>query len=131
MCCAPGNLHGIGGDIWFWLRSADPLGCHKSEGSRPSHRPACLGVVLAACLLLSLLLCCAVLCYAAVDVQVMLEMCPDCDVKKIPRSGPAPVLLRPHELALIGPDWERYTAWIEGNENAKKVLGEYTLLQCC
>ena len=77
------------------------------------------------------MLCCAVLCYAAVDVQVMLEMCPDCDVKKIPRSGPAPVLLRPHELALIGPDWERYTAWIEGNENAKKVLGEYTLLQCC
>jgi hypothetical protein len=60
----------------------------------------------------------------------MLEMCPDCDVKKISRSGPAPVLLRPHELALIGPDWERYTAWIEGNENAKKVLGESILLQC-
>lgn len=55
----------------------------------------------------------------------MLEMCPDCDVKKIPRSGPAPVLLRPHELAMIGPDWETYTAWIEGNENAKKVLGAH------
>jgi hypothetical protein len=54
----------------------------------------------------------------------MLEMCPECNVQQIPKSGPAPVLLRPHELALIGPDWERYTAWIEGNDNAKKVLGE-------
>lgn len=52
-------------------------------------------------------------------------MCPDCDVNKIPKSGPAPVLLRPHELAKIGPDWESYTAWIESNDNAKQVLGEW------
>lgn len=57
-------------------------------------------------------------------LQVMLQMCPECDVSKIPKSGPAPVLLRPHELAMIGPDWETYTAWIEGNANAKQVLGK-------
>ena len=54
-------------------------------------------------------------------------MCPDCDVKKIPKSGPAPVLLRPHELAMVAADWEQYTAWIESNDDAKKVLGELTV----
>jgi hypothetical protein len=63
-------------------------------------------------------------------VQVMLEMCPDCDVKKIPKSGPAPVLLRAHELAVIGPDWETYTAWIESNDNAKNVLGGLAWCWC-
>lgn len=62
-------------------------------------------------------------CVMLPHLQVMLQMCPECDVKKIPKSGPAPVLLRPHELAMVGPDWESYTAWIEGNANAKQKLG--------
>jgi hypothetical protein len=33
--------------------------------------------------------------------------------------------MRPHELALVAPDWEAYTAWIEGNDHAKDVLGEH------
>jgi hypothetical protein len=51
------------------------------------------------------------------------EMCPSCDPEKVPRSGPAPVLLRPGELARAAPDWEAYSAWIERNELARKNLG--------
>lgn len=54
----------------------------------------------------------------------MREMCPSCDVRKVPKSGPSPVLIRPAELALVAPDWEVYSAWIEGNDHAKEVLGE-------
>eukprot|EP00879_Flechtneria_rotunda_P014651 GHRR01015310.1.p1 GENE.GHRR01015310.1~~GHRR01015310.1.p1 ORF type:complete len:332 (+),score=80.08 GHRR01015310.1:805-1800(+) len=55
--------------------------------------------------------------------QVMRQMCPECDVKQLPHSGPSPVLLRPHELAMVAPDWEIYSAWIENNEQARNVLG--------
>lgn len=51
------------------------------------------------------------------------EMCPECDVEKIPASGPSPVLLRPRQLGLIGPDWETYSYWIENNKEANEKLG--------
>ncbi|KAF8072854.1 HPAT1 [Scenedesmus sp. PABB004] len=54
---------------------------------------------------------------------VVSEMCPSCDVARVPHSGPSPVLLRPGELARVAPDWETYSAWIEGNANARSVLG--------
>lgn len=79
-----------------------------------------LKILYVACVPCACVMC---LCVMLPRLQVMLQMCPECDVKKIPKSGPAPVLLRPHELAMVGPDWESYTAWIEGNANAKQVLG--------
>ena len=51
-------------------------------------------------------------------------MCPTCDQSKVPASGPAPVLLRPQELADAAPDWELWSAWIESHELARKRLGE-------
>ena len=51
-------------------------------------------------------------------------MCPTCDQSKVPASGPAPVLLRPQELADAAPDWEVWSAWIESHELARKRLGE-------
>jgi len=62
--------------------------------------------------------------------QVLAEMCPECDISKIPRSGPSPVLIRPHELALVAPDWEVFTAWIEGNDKARDALGASTSHAC-
>jgi hypothetical protein len=51
---------------------------------------------------------------------------------QVPASGPAPVLIRPHEMAFAAPDWELYSAWIENNEQAKKNLGEKDLwMRCC
>lgn len=62
-------------------------------------------------------------------------MCPECKISEVPHSGPSPVLIRPHELALVAPDWEVYSAWIEGNELAKKAFGKYqmsaSLICCC
>ncbi|GBF92072.1 hypothetical protein Rsub_04419 [Raphidocelis subcapitata] len=52
----------------------------------------------------------------------IVEMCPTCDPEKVPRSGPAPVLIRPHEMAVAAPDWEVYSAWIEGNKRARTNL---------
>jgi hypothetical protein len=52
------------------------------------------------------------------------EMCPSCSIKDVPASGPSPVLLRPRELALVAPDWETYSAWIENNKQAADALGE-------
>lgn len=63
--------------------------------------------------------------------QVLKEMCPECDVSQVPHSGPSPVLLRPHELALVAPDWESYTAWIEANKKARDALGERPTCACC
>uniref|UniRef100_A0A383WBI5 Hydroxyproline O-arabinosyltransferase-like domain-containing protein n=1 Tax=Tetradesmus obliquus TaxID=3088 RepID=A0A383WBI5_TETOB len=56
--------------------------------------------------------------------KVIKRMCPECSqVSQVPHSGPSPVLLRPHELALVAPDWETYSAWIEGNEHARNAFG--------
>ncbi|GLI66190.1 hypothetical protein VaNZ11_009955 [Volvox africanus] len=44
------------------------------------------------------------------------------DPKKIPQSGPAPVLIRYTELAALTPDWERVTADIEADPEAVKQL---------
>jgi hypothetical protein len=44
------------------------------------------------------------------------------DAKKIPHSGPAPVLIRYTELAALIPDWERITADIEADPEAVKQL---------
>jgi hypothetical protein len=63
---------------------------------------------------------CILLCAA----QVIKRMCPECKVSQVPHSGPSPVLIRPAELALVAPDWETYSAWIEDNEHARNVFGE-------
>ncbi|EFJ51470.1 hypothetical protein VOLCADRAFT_103500 [Volvox carteri f. nagariensis] len=42
--------------------------------------------------------------------------------KDIPRSGPAPVLIRYTDLAALTPDWERVTAAIEADPEAVKQL---------
>ncbi|GLC55430.1 hypothetical protein PLESTB_000986400 [Pleodorina starrii] len=42
--------------------------------------------------------------------------------KNIPRSGPAPVLIRYTDLAALIPDWERITADIEADPEAVKQL---------
>jgi hypothetical protein len=65
-----------------------------------------------------------VLLLAACVPQVVKRMCPECKVSQVPHSGPSPVLIRPHELALVAPDWEKYSAWIEDNEHARNVFGE-------
>lgn len=54
---------------------------------------------------------------------IIKEMCPHCIVPDIPRSGPAPVLMRFADLWKAAPDWEKYTAWIEGHAHARKAMG--------
>lgn len=44
------------------------------------------------------------------------------DPSAVPRSGPAPALMRFSELKAVVPLWEKVTAEIEGDEEAKKVL---------
>lgn len=41
----------------------------------------------------------------------------------VPGSGPAPVMLRVHELFKVVPDWERLTAHIEADKESKDRLG--------
>ena len=49
----------------------------------------------------------------------------------IPASGPAPVLLRPHELRKIVPDWKRLTAHIEAHKETKEKLGKSAMPVLC
>jgi hypothetical protein len=44
-------------------------------------------------------------------------------LSKIPRTGPAPVLMRAVEWLRVVPAWERLTAHIEGDDQIKDVLG--------
>ncbi len=60
-------------------------------------------------------------------IPVIRKMCPTCDPKQTPRSGPAPVLMRLQDWTRAVPDWERLTAWIEASKEAKDTLGEATV----
>eukprot|EP01026_Neomeris_dumetosa_P046773 TRINITY_DN39953_c0_g1_i2.p2 TRINITY_DN39953_c0_g1~~TRINITY_DN39953_c0_g1_i2.p2 ORF type:complete len:413 (+),score=57.01 TRINITY_DN39953_c0_g1_i2:43-1281(+) len=44
-------------------------------------------------------------------------------LEKVPRTGPAPVLLRVRELEKVAPEWERLTAQIEADKELKDALG--------
>jgi hypothetical protein len=44
-------------------------------------------------------------------------------LSRIPRSGPAPVMMRAREWLKVVPEWERLTTYIENNEEAKGKLG--------
>jgi hypothetical protein len=54
---------------------------------------------------------------------VIKEMCPHCEPSAIPRSGPAPVLMRFEDLRKATPAWEKYSKWIEDHAAAKETLG--------
>lgn len=54
--------------------------------------------------------------------SIMKEMCPGCNVAKIPHSGPAPVLMRFSDLKKATPAWEKFSNWIETTPTAKKKL---------
>lgn len=44
-------------------------------------------------------------------------------LSKVPGTGPAPILMRSTDWLRVVPEWERLTAFIEGNEEAKSKLG--------
>ena len=54
--------------------------------------------------------------------KVMKKLYPG-PLENIPRTGPAPAMLRIKQWLEVIPEWEKLTAEIEGNEEAKEKLG--------